>query len=74
MMSDKQNELTPDAFIAANESKVNKRWYPRFHIAPRVAGAMIEWLCLLWRPVPFLLSVLPVRAQMGADALGTCDE
>ena len=36
MMSDKQNELTPDAFIAANESKVNKRWYPRFHIAPRV--------------------------------------
>mgnify|MGYP003211071091 FL=1 len=35
-MSDEQKQLAPDAFIAANESKVNKRWYPRFHIAPRV--------------------------------------
>ena len=35
-MSKEQEQLTPDEFIAANESKVNKRWYPRFHIAPRV--------------------------------------
>ena len=35
-MSNEQKQLTPDEFIAANESKVNKRWYPRFHIAPRV--------------------------------------
>ena len=35
-MTDEQKELTPDAFIAAHEAEVNKRWYPRFHIAPRV--------------------------------------
>ena len=35
-MTNEKKPLTPDAFIAANESKVNKRWYPRFHIAPRV--------------------------------------
>lgn len=35
-MSEEKEQLTPDEFIAANESKVNKRWYPRFHIAPRV--------------------------------------
>lgn len=35
-MSEEKKQFTPDEFIAANESKVNKRWYPRFHIAPRV--------------------------------------
>ncbi len=34
--NDENTQLTPDKFIAANEAKVNKRWYPRFHIAPRV--------------------------------------
>lgn len=35
-MAEEKKELTPDAFIAAHEGEVNKRWYPRFHIAPRV--------------------------------------
>jgi len=35
-MTNEQKRCTPDAFIAAHASEVNQRWYPRFHIAPRV--------------------------------------
>lgn len=73
-MTDEQKELTPDAFIAAHEAEVNKRWYPRFHIAPRVAGAMTR-MALPTLAASTISSISTTRtAQMGADALGTCDE